>query len=180
MKIDDVNLQHDYKVMAEQKDRSPAEGGFVECLFELWKVRSRIVKARSEMRAMGQFSNYTHRFGDFIFQIQSSFNSSYISGLDLEQSKNLMREMKEKAAKLCYNFSITPASGITFTIGKEILDFGQCYNVSEHYQGTLHRSIFPADANCVRESRNEQSEPNHFLVVFRMWRYTSGESKSSL
>ena len=38
MKVNDVNVQQYYKIMAEQKDSGPAEGGFVECLFELWKV----------------------------------------------------------------------------------------------------------------------------------------------
>ena len=78
MKVDDVNLQNYYKVTTEQQERGPAEGGFVECVFELWKVRFRIVRARSEILATGQFSDDTHRFGDFIYQKQCSFNSSYI------------------------------------------------------------------------------------------------------
>ena len=47
MTVDDVNMQNCYTVMAEQKHMGPAEGGFLECLFELWKIRSRIVKAKS-------------------------------------------------------------------------------------------------------------------------------------
>ena len=35
MKVNDVNLQYYYRMMAEQKDKNTAEGGFVECLFEL-------------------------------------------------------------------------------------------------------------------------------------------------
>ena len=84
MKVDDVNLQYYYRMMAKQKDKGLAEGGFVECIFELWRVRSRIVKARSEIISTGQFSEYTHRFDDFILQMQTSFNSNYIFGLVLE------------------------------------------------------------------------------------------------
>ena len=44
MKVNDVNLKSYYKVMVEQNYMGLAEGGFVECLFELWKIRSRIIK----------------------------------------------------------------------------------------------------------------------------------------
>ena len=76
LKVDGVNLLHSY----------------------------RIIKPRSEILATGQVSDYTQRFGDIIFQVQISFKSSYISRLVSEQSESLKQEMKEKAAKLCYDF----------------------------------------------------------------------------
>ena len=37
MQVDDVNMQDYYKLMAEQKDQGPAEGGFVECFSKCGK-----------------------------------------------------------------------------------------------------------------------------------------------
>ena len=88
--------------MAEQKESGPAEGGFVECRFELWKLRSRIVRARSEILAT-QCLDYNHRFGDFIYQKQCSFNSSYKSGLVSEKKKR-----KLNYAMIFYYPSIQP------------------------------------------------------------------------
>ena len=84
MKVDDGNMQDYHKAMAEQKDQGPSEGGFVECLVEMWKLRS-----RSEILATGQFTENTHKFGDFIYQNQVCFNPSYIPGLVADQSKRL-------------------------------------------------------------------------------------------
>ena len=39
--------------MTTKTRKCPAEGGFVEGLFELWKVKSKIVRARSEIIATG-------------------------------------------------------------------------------------------------------------------------------
>ena len=104
MKVDDVNLQFYCKMMTEKKESGPAEGGFVDCIFEFWKVRTKIVRARREILSTGQFTDCPHRFGDFTYQKQCSFNSSYISGLVSEQSVSLTKEIKEKAAKVCYDF----------------------------------------------------------------------------
>ena len=49
MKVNDVNLQFYYKMMAEKEESGPAEGGFVDWLYELWKVRAKIARTRSEI-----------------------------------------------------------------------------------------------------------------------------------
>ena len=67
MKVDGVNLQHYNESMAALKE-GPVEGGFVECLFEFWKVQSKNIRARTGILANGLFSEYTHRFGNFIYQ----------------------------------------------------------------------------------------------------------------
>ena len=48
-----------------------------------------------------------------------------------------------------------------FTNGKEIFDFGSRYNVSLHYQRKLHGTILSTDANCISESWDVRSTPNH-------------------
>ena len=42
------------------------EGSFVECLFEMWKLRNRVMKAQAEILATGMLTEYSHRFSDFI------------------------------------------------------------------------------------------------------------------
>ena len=41
--------------MAEQQESGPAHEGFVECLFELFKVRSKIIRARLKFQPRGNF-----------------------------------------------------------------------------------------------------------------------------
>jgi hypothetical protein len=48
--------------MAEQKAEGPVEGGFVECLFEIWKLSSKIIRGRADIRVTGQSPTFTHRF----------------------------------------------------------------------------------------------------------------------
>ena len=45
MKVDDVNLMHYYRMMTEQKDKGPAEGGFVDCLLEIMWLQDRMLAA---------------------------------------------------------------------------------------------------------------------------------------
>ena len=44
MKIDEANLQ-DYNEAMSALKQDPAGAGFVECHFEIWKVRSKIMGA---------------------------------------------------------------------------------------------------------------------------------------
>ena len=53
-------------------------------------------------------------------------------------------ETKSSEALLC--FPTVKASSITSIIGNDRFDHGQRDIVSKHFQGTLQRSIFPADA----------------------------------
>ena len=54
--------------MAAKNAGGPTEGGFVECLFEMWKLIFKINNARAEIIVTGMWSKYTHRFGDFSYQ----------------------------------------------------------------------------------------------------------------
>ena len=68
MKVDNVNLKEHAQQVAETQNEGPSEGGFVECLLKMWKLRTKIVKAGAKILATGQFTEKTHRFVDFIYQ----------------------------------------------------------------------------------------------------------------
>ena len=89
--------------------------------FRIMESKAKIVRESSEILSTGQFTEYTHRFGDFIYQKQCAFNSSYISGLVSEESESLMKEMKEKAAKVCHDFLLLRHQALRLQLEKQYL-----------------------------------------------------------
>ena len=55
--------------------------GFVDGLFEMYKLRGDIAKARAELMAEGFASSYDHKFGTFIFGNHIDYRSSWIESL---------------------------------------------------------------------------------------------------
>ena len=101
MKVDAANLKAYPEQVAEMENEGPSEGGFVtqtfvKWLFEMWKLRAKIIKTRAEILAAGQFIEYTHRLGDFVNQKQTSFNSGYLFKYVSNKSEQLTKEAKEK------------------------------------------------------------------------------------
>ena len=73
MKAGDCNSQDYYKTLAALKILGLVKGGFVECLLQMWKLRSKAVRVRADILATGQYKEYIHTFGDCISQKQYSF-----------------------------------------------------------------------------------------------------------
>ena len=59
-------------------DEDNVEVGFVDGLFEMYKLREEIQKARSEIIAESVISSYNHNFGSFLLGTHLEFRSSII------------------------------------------------------------------------------------------------------
>ena len=76
---------------SDDKEEKEIELGFVDGLFELYKVRCDIEKARAEIMATRMLSGYGHSFRSFLFNSFICFTSSTIENLiDVKR-----RELKE-------------------------------------------------------------------------------------
>ena len=64
------------------------EVGFVDGLFEMYKLREEIRKARAEIISESVMSSYNHKFGSFLFGTHLHFRSSVIKNAILPKSWN--------------------------------------------------------------------------------------------
>ena len=82
------------------------EVGFVDGLFEIYKLRDEIRKARSEIIAESVISSFNHKFGSFLFGTHLNFRSSVIENSILPKKLELDLKKKMEASCLAYEFLI--------------------------------------------------------------------------
>jgi hypothetical protein len=82
------------------------ELGFVDGLFELYKLRCDIETAKAEIMATRVLSGYRHSFGTFLFNSFICFRSSTIEKLIEEKRKDLNEQKTQEASRLAYEFLI--------------------------------------------------------------------------
>ena len=70
--------------------------GFVDGLFEMYKLRCDIAKARAELLADSAMSTYNHKFGTFIFGNHIDYRSSWIESLIEPKRLELDRTIFDK------------------------------------------------------------------------------------
>ena len=64
------------------------EVGFVDGLFEMYKLREEIRKARAEIISESVMSSYNHKFGSFLFGTHLHFRSTIIERQFFRKSWN--------------------------------------------------------------------------------------------
>ena len=89
-----------------QNDDEEIEVGFVDGLFEMYKLRVDIAKARAELMSEGALSTYNHKFGTFIFGKHIDYRSSLIESLIEPKKKELDRSKRMEASLIAYEFLI--------------------------------------------------------------------------
>ena len=80
--------------------------GFVDGLFEMYKLRCDIAKARAELLADSAVSSYNHKFGTFIFGDHIDYRSSWIESLIEPKRLELDTNKRMEASLLAYEFLI--------------------------------------------------------------------------
>ena len=71
-----------HALKSDDIEENEIELGFVDGLFELYKLRCDIEKARAEIMATKILSGYRHSFGAFLFNSFICFRSSTIEKID--------------------------------------------------------------------------------------------------
>ena len=87
-------------------DEEAVEVGFVDSLFEMYKLREEINKARSEIIAESIILSYNYKFGSFLLGIHLAFRSSIIAKAILPKKKELDLQKKIEASRIAYEFLI--------------------------------------------------------------------------
>ena len=118
---------------SDKKEKKKIELGFVDGLFELYKLRCDIEKARSEIKATKMLSGYYHSFGSFLFNSFICFRSSTIKNLIDEKRKELNELKKIEASRIACVFLILQHNKMC--PGTEIWWSDQC-----HYFWKIHQS----------------------------------------
>ena len=101
-----------HALKSDERDESEIELGFVDGLFELYKLRCDIEKARAEIMATSTLSNYRHSFGSFLFNSFICFRSSTIEELIHEKREELNEYKKMEASRTAYDFLILQHASI--------------------------------------------------------------------
>ena len=81
----------------EQENDLKPELSFVDSLFMMYKLRKRIIKAKTDCKAYNNVKQYTHNFGDFVFYKSMNFRSSYLENLAKERNKELILQASKTA-----------------------------------------------------------------------------------
>jgi len=80
------------------------EVGFVDDLFEMYKLREAIAKAKAEILSHKLMSSYTHRFCTALFTSNITFRSSSIENIIMDKRIELDKEKKIEASLLIYDY----------------------------------------------------------------------------
>ena len=108
-----------HTLKSDDKEEKEIELGFVDGLFELYKLRCDIEKARSEIMATKVLSGYRHRFGSFLFNSFICFQSSTIEDLIDENRKELNKQNKIETSRIAYEFVILQHASIKCVLEQE-------------------------------------------------------------
>ena len=80
--------------------------GFVDGLFELYKLRELISKSKEEILSNGLLSTYKHRFGTSLFTSNITFRSSTIESIIMDKRLELARQKKIEGSLMMYDYLI--------------------------------------------------------------------------
>ena len=99
-----TKAHQDEATAALKRDRNDVdeliEVGFVDGLFEMFKLRKDIAKARTELIATPVLSGYRHKSGSFLFDSFISYRFTLIEGLIREKQLDLDMQKKERSVKI--------------------------------------------------------------------------------
>ena len=87
-------------------EKEQIEVGFVDGLFEMYKLRIEIANARAELISNSYLQGYRHKFGTFLFNSFLSFRSTTIEDLISEKRQQLDLYKKIEASRIAYDFFI--------------------------------------------------------------------------
>ena len=87
-------------------EKEQVEVGFVDGLFEMYKLRSEIAKARADLISNSVLQGYRHKFGTFLFNSFLSFRSTAIDNLIDAKRRELDLYKKMEASRIAYDFLI--------------------------------------------------------------------------
>ena len=115
------------------------ELGFMEKLVELWRLRRKILEAKSEISVSGSLAKYTHKAGETLRNITMSYKSTYMFQLFKQRNSVITNDDRHKAALLMYDNYICQYKAILLQCER---DFDLMINVRLYQEiGVLYFSV---------------------------------------
>ena len=111
-----------HALKSDDKEEDEIELGFVDGLFELYKLRGDIEKARQEIMATKMLSGYRHSFGSFLFNSFICFRSSTIENLIKEEKRELNELKKIEASRIAYDFLILQHTSLKCVLDRNMMN----------------------------------------------------------
>ena len=90
--------QDDKQSIQQSTEEEEIEVGLVDGLFEMYKLRCDIAKARAELLADSAVSSYNHKFGTFTFGNDIDYRSFWIESLIEPKRLQLDRNKRMEAS----------------------------------------------------------------------------------
>ena len=87
-------------------DFEDIEVGFVDGLFEMYKLRELIAKTKADIISDGTASSYKHKFGTNLFMNNITFRSARIESIVVDKMLELDKQKKVEASLLIYDYLI--------------------------------------------------------------------------
>ena len=100
-------------------ERDEIEVGFVDGLFEMYKLRLEIAKARADLISDSVLPGYRHKFGTFLFNSFLTFRSTAIDNLINEKRKEVDLYKKMEASRIAFDFLIMQHATIKCILEKK-------------------------------------------------------------
>ena len=88
-----------FSIKKKEAEEGTWELSFVDSLFTMHRLREKIHRIQSDIRAHQSVQQYTHNFGEFIFYKSMNFKSSYLEHLAKDKNNALNAEARTKAAE---------------------------------------------------------------------------------
>ena len=85
-------------------EEEEVEVGFIDGLFEMYKLGKEIGEANSGLIASSAISTYNHKFGTFIFGNHIDYRSSWIESLIEPKRVELHKSKRIEASVIAYEF----------------------------------------------------------------------------
>ena len=102
----------------EAEEGTKWELSFVDSLFMMHRLREKIHRIQSDVKAHKNVKQYTHNFGDFIFYKSMNFRSSYLENLAKEKNNAFNAEARIKAAEYYLEVLILQYNTLLFNCEK--------------------------------------------------------------
>ena len=99
------------------------ELSFVDAMFEMWKLRWTILRARHELIAKGVLKKYKHLDGSYIFEKSSHWRSDALENMIKKYNEERDRKIAQEGSLLLYKSYFLQYNALLLNCEKQYLKF---------------------------------------------------------
>ena len=140
------------------REESEIDLGSVDGLFELYKLRCDIEKAKAEIMATKVLSGYRHSFGSLLLNSSIRLRCSTIEKLIEDKKRELNEQKNQEASRLAYEFLILQDTSIKCVLEQK---YDELINITlfENHRSKSQQEILAVHDCCLNKSRCSVGQP---------------------